>query len=62
MKTDLPEIGWDSVDCFGLPQDRDHWRALVNTVMNILFQKKNCEFLICNDYCKQLVSRLVNNV
>jgi hypothetical protein len=28
------EIGWDGVDWLDLAQDRDHWRALVNTVMN----------------------------
>jgi hypothetical protein len=31
---DLREIGWDSVDWIVLAQDRDRWRALVNTVMN----------------------------
>jgi hypothetical protein len=31
---DLREIGWDGVDWIELAQDRDQWRALVNTVMN----------------------------
>jgi hypothetical protein len=32
---DLGEIRWDGVDWFDLAQDRDKWRALVNTVMNL---------------------------
>jgi hypothetical protein len=32
---DLGEIGWDGVDLVDLAQDRDQWRALVNTVMNL---------------------------
>jgi hypothetical protein len=32
---DLTEIEWDDMDCFDLAQDRDQWRALVNTVMNL---------------------------
>jgi hypothetical protein len=32
---DLREIGWDGVDWVDLSQDRDHWRALVNTVVNL---------------------------
>jgi hypothetical protein len=35
MKIDLREIGWDGVDWVNLAQDRDQWRALVNTVMNL---------------------------
>jgi hypothetical protein len=35
IKMDLREIGWDGVDGVDLAQDRDHWRALVNTVMNL---------------------------
>jgi hypothetical protein len=34
IKKDLREIGWDGVDWIDLPQDRDQWRALVNTVIN----------------------------
>jgi hypothetical protein len=32
---DLREIGWDGMDWIELAQDRDQWRALVNTVMNL---------------------------
>jgi transcription termination factor 2 len=35
IKMDLREIGWDGVDWIKLAQDRDQWRALVNTVMNL---------------------------
>jgi hypothetical protein len=34
-KTDLREIGWDGTDWIHLAQDRDHWLALVNTVINL---------------------------
>jgi hypothetical protein len=29
------EIGWGGVDWIDLGEDRDQWRALVNTVMNL---------------------------
>jgi hypothetical protein len=35
MKMDLREIGWNGMDWIDLAQDRDRWRALVNTVMNL---------------------------
>jgi hypothetical protein len=35
IKMDLREIGWDGVDWVNLAQDRCHWRALVNKVMNL---------------------------
>jgi hypothetical protein len=31
----LGKIGWDGRDWIELTQDRDQWRALVNTVMNL---------------------------
>jgi hypothetical protein len=34
IKMDLREIGWAGIDWINLAQDRDHWRVLVNTVMN----------------------------
>jgi hypothetical protein len=33
FKMDLREIGWDGVVCIDMVQDRDQWRALVNTVL-----------------------------
>jgi hypothetical protein len=35
IKMDLREIGWGGTDWIDLAQDRDQWRALVNTVMNL---------------------------
>jgi hypothetical protein len=34
IKMNLREIGWDCMDWIALAQNRDQWRALVNTVMN----------------------------
>jgi hypothetical protein len=36
IKMDLREVGWGRyVDWINLTQDRDRWRALVYTVMNL---------------------------
>jgi hypothetical protein len=35
IKMDLREIGWAVKDWIELARDRDQWRALVNTVMNL---------------------------
>jgi hypothetical protein len=35
IKIDLREIEWDGMDWIDLAQDRDQWRALMNTVMNL---------------------------
>jgi hypothetical protein len=35
IKMDLREIGWDGMDWIDLAQDRDQWRALVNTIMKL---------------------------
>jgi hypothetical protein len=32
---DLGEVGWSDVDWIGLAQDRNKWRALVNSVLNL---------------------------
>jgi hypothetical protein len=34
IKMDLREIAWDGMDWIDLAQDKDQWKALVNTVMN----------------------------
>jgi hypothetical protein len=35
IKIDLRGIGWGGMDLIDLAQDRDQWRALVNTVMKL---------------------------
>jgi hypothetical protein len=35
IKIDLREIGLDGMNWIDLAQDRDQWRALVNTVMKL---------------------------
>jgi hypothetical protein len=35
IKIDIGEIEWGGVDWIDLPQDRDRWKALVNTIMNL---------------------------
>jgi hypothetical protein len=35
IRMDLGEVGWSDVDWIGLAQDRDRWRALVNSVKNL---------------------------
>jgi hypothetical protein len=34
IKMDIVETKWGGVDWIGLAQDRDRWRALVNSVMS----------------------------
>jgi hypothetical protein len=35
IKMDLREIEWDGVDWIDMAQDREQWRALVNTVLSL---------------------------
>jgi hypothetical protein len=35
IRMDLREVGWEGVDWTYLAQDRDHWWALVNKLMNL---------------------------
>jgi hypothetical protein len=41
----LIEIGWDGVDWVDVVQDREQWRALVNTVMSLRLSNKCLEVL-----------------
>jgi hypothetical protein len=34
-RMDLVQVGWSDVDWIGLAEDRDRWRALVNSVLNL---------------------------
>jgi hypothetical protein len=36
IKMDLGEVGWGDVNWIGLAQDRNRWRAVVNSVLNLL--------------------------
>jgi hypothetical protein len=35
VRMDIRGIGWEGMDWIHLAQDRDQWRAVVNTVMNL---------------------------
>jgi hypothetical protein len=35
IKIDLGETGWDGMDWIEVAQERDQWRALVDTVIKI---------------------------
>jgi hypothetical protein len=35
IRMDLVEVEWGDVGWIGLAQDRDRWRALVNSVLNL---------------------------
>jgi hypothetical protein len=35
IRMDLKEIGWERVDWIHLVQDRDQWRILMNTLINL---------------------------
>jgi hypothetical protein len=35
IRMDHGEVGWGDVDWIGLAQDRNRWRALVNSVLNL---------------------------
>jgi hypothetical protein len=35
IRMDIGEVGWGDVDWIGLAQDRNSWRAIVNSVLNL---------------------------
>jgi hypothetical protein len=39
IKMDHTKPGWDGMDWIDLAQDRDQWRALVNTIITFWFHK-----------------------
>jgi hypothetical protein len=42
---DLREVAWGGTDWIYLAQDRDQWKGLVNTVMNLLVLQNFGKFL-----------------
>jgi hypothetical protein len=48
IEIDIIETGWDGMDWIDLAQDRDRWRALVNTVMNLWVSLNAGKFLSKN--------------
>jgi hypothetical protein len=50
-RIDLREIRGNDVDWIHLAQDRDQWRAFVNTVMNLRIPQNGGEFFdLLSDY------------
>jgi hypothetical protein len=45
IRMDLGGITWGGMDWIDLAQDRDQWRALVNTVMNLQVPQNVGKFL-----------------
>jgi hypothetical protein len=37
IRMDLGKVGWGDVDWIGLAKDRNRWRTLVNSVLNLRF-------------------------
>jgi hypothetical protein len=35
IRMDLGEVGWSNVDWIDLTKDRNRWRALLNSVLNL---------------------------
>jgi hypothetical protein len=40
IRLDLRETEWEGVDWISVTHGRDQWRILVNTVMNLVFHKR----------------------
>jgi hypothetical protein len=45
FKTDSREIGWSGMDWIDVIQDRDQWKALVDSVMNLRVSESVWKFL-----------------
>jgi hypothetical protein len=45
IRIDVREIGWEVVDWMNMAEDRDQWRTVVNTVMNLRVPEEAENFL-----------------
>jgi hypothetical protein len=57
---DLREIGWGGMDWIDLAQERDQWRALVNTVMNLLVPQNVGKFLSSGGFSRRAQLHVVS--
>jgi hypothetical protein len=48
IRMDLEEVGWGDVDWIGLAKDRNMWRALVNSVLNLRFHEMLGNYLVAS--------------
>jgi hypothetical protein len=55
IRMGLREIGWGSVDWIQLAQDRDRWRALVNTAMNLMVLAPWSLLVYCAKFSPELL-------
>jgi hypothetical protein len=59
---DLREIGWEGMDWIHMTEDRDQWRALVNTVMNLVTNSmEQCLSCGTNNHSASQIPRLLWN-
>jgi hypothetical protein len=42
----LGEVGWGDVDWIGLAKDRNRWKALVNSVLNLVVYGRLCGLVV----------------
>jgi hypothetical protein len=45
IKMDIREVGWGCMDWIHLAQDRDQWKAIVNTAMSLRASENFVKFL-----------------
>jgi hypothetical protein len=62
IRMDLGEVGWCSVDWIDLAQDRNRWRALVYSVLNLWFRKMLGNYRVASQLVatRVVLSSLVN--
>jgi hypothetical protein len=52
---DLVEVGWGDVDWIALAQDRDKWRALVNSGSIKCWETIECEIVVLEEVTAQIL-------